>query len=102
MFKADARVRKAAFVIAAGAVPVDVTIRLGRKRYDVHVDAAGVEQVTASMPSGLTYEKEVEGVALWHVRITTRGGFTPIFYDPAAGDARYLGARIKPMLVARP
>ena len=54
--------------------------------------------------SGPYYVKveEVEGVHLWYVTITTRGGFTPIFYGANATDARYLGARIKPMLETRP
>ncbi|HYT69728.1 MAG TPA: hypothetical protein VEL51_25130 [Vicinamibacterales bacterium] len=102
VFKADKSIRKAVFTIAAGPQPVDVTLRLGSKRYDVHVDAASTQQIIASMPQGLIYEKEVEGVHLWLVSITTKGGFTPIFYDEKASDARYLGARIKPMLETRP
>jgi hypothetical protein len=50
------------------------------------------------MPSGLPYEKEVEGARLYNVRIDTKGGFTPIFFDAQPNDARYLGARIKPVL----
>ena len=102
VFKADKPIRKATFVVAAGPVPVDVTIHLHGKRYDVHVDAGGTEQISASMPDGVIYEKEVQGVHLWNVRIITKNGFTPIFYDSNANDARYLGARIKPMLETRP
>jgi len=89
-------------MIAAGPVPVDVTIRLRGRRYDVHVDANGTQQISASMPEGVIFEKEVQGVHLWNVVVTTKGGFTPIFYDPNASDSRYLGARIKPILEARP
>jgi len=62
------------------------------------VDAGGTQQITANMPEGVIYEKEVEGVRVWPVAVTTRGGFTPIFYDPSASDSRYLGVRIRPML----
>jgi hypothetical protein len=102
VFKADKPIRKATFVVAAGPVPVDVTIHLQSKRYDVHVDAGGTQEISASMPEGVIYEKEVQGVHLWNVRIVTKGGFTPIFHDSNADDARYLGARIKPMLETRP
>lgn len=102
VFKANQPIRRAFFTVAAGPVPVDVTIRLGSRRYDVHVQAGETQQITATMPAGLIYEKEVEGVHLWHLSITTRGGFTPIFFDEQAKDARYLGARIKPMLELRP
>lgn len=102
VFKADKPIRKATFVVAAGPVPVDVTIHLHGKRYDVHVDAGGTQEVSASMPEGMIYEKEVQGVHLWNVRIITKGGFTPIFHDSNATDSRYLGVRIKPTLETRP
>lgn len=101
VLKADKPIRKATFIIAAGPVPTDVTVRLGSKGYDVHLEPQSTQQIVASMPEGLIYEKEIEGAHLWYVTITTRGGFTPIFFDPNAKDARYLGARIKPMLEAR-
>jgi hypothetical protein len=102
VFKADKPIRRAVFMIAAGPVPVDVTIRLHGRRQDVHVDANGTQQISASMPGGVIFEKEVEGVHLWNVVVTTNGGFTPIFYDANAKDSRYLGARIKPILETRP
>ena len=55
-----------------------------------------------TMPNGVIFEKEVEGVHLWNVVVTTKGGFTPIFHDPSAKDSRYLGARIRPLLETRP
>jgi hypothetical protein len=102
VFKADKPIRRAGFTVAAGPVPLDVTLRLGSKRYDVHVDPESTAEISASMPPGLIYEKEVQGVHLWHISITTKGGFTPIFYDTQSSDARFLGARIKPMLEMRP
>lgn len=102
VFKANQPIRRAVFMIAAGPVPVDVSIRLGGRRHDVHVEANGTQQISASMPEGLIFEKEVQGVRLWHLAVTTKGGFTPIFFDPKATDSRYLGARIKPLLEARP
>jgi hypothetical protein len=102
VFKANQPIRRAVFMIAAGPVPVDVTIQLGGRRHDVHVEANGTQQIFASMPEGLIFEKEVEGVRLWYLTVTTKGGFTPIFFDDKASDSRYLGARIKPLLEARP
>jgi hypothetical protein len=102
VFKANQPIRRATFTVTAGPVPVDVTVRLGGRRHDLHVAAGDTQQIVTPMPEGLLYEKEVEGVHLWVVTVTTRGGFTPIFYDPSSTDARYLGARIRPMLEARP
>jgi hypothetical protein len=33
--------------------------------------------------------------------IATRGGFTPIFFEEASSDTRYLGVRVRPMLELR-
>ena len=60
------------------------------------------QQISVTMPPGVIYEKEVEGVQLWHVSVSSSSGFTPIFYDASASDARYLGVRVKPMLEVRP
>jgi hypothetical protein len=102
VFKANTAIRRAVFMIAAGPVPVDVTIRLGGRRHDVHLEANGTQQIAVAMPDGVMFEKEVEGGRLWNVVVTTKGGFTPIFHDPNATDSRYLGARIKPILESRP
>ena len=101
VFKANTAIRRAVFMIAAGPVPVDVTIRLGGRRHDVHLEANGTQQIAVAMPDGVMFEKEVEGGRLWNVVVTTKGGFTPIFYDANASDSRYLGARIKPILESR-
>jgi hypothetical protein len=98
VYKADLPIRRAIFQIAAGAVPVDVSIDVAGHETRVHLEPNGTERVTMAMPEGVIYEKERQDVHLWNVRIVTRGGFTPIFVDPQANDARYLGARIKPML----
>jgi hypothetical protein len=102
VFKADQPIRRAVFSLVAGGVPVDVTVRVAGRAQAVHLDAGQTQQIVMAMPPGLPYEKEVEGVHLWNVSVTTRGGFTPIFYDATSRDARYLGVRVTPMLEARP
>ncbi len=102
VFKADKPVRRAIFNLTAGPVPVDVTIKVSGRRQEIHLDAGATQQVALAMPPGLPYEKEVEGVQLWNVSVATRGGFTPVFFDPASSDVRYLGVRVRPMLEVRP
>ena len=102
VLKTDRPIRKATFVMAAGPVPVDVKVTIGRRSQSLHLDAGQTAQVSMTMPSGLRYEKEIQGGLLWNASVTTRGGFTPIFYDSGATDARYLGVRVKPMLEPRP
>lgn len=101
VFKADRPIRRAVFTIAAGPVPVDVTVDVAGRSAEAHLQPSDTQRVNIEMPAGVLYEKEVEGVHLWNVRIYTKGGFTPIFFDEHSSDVRYLGARIKPMLEAR-
>ena len=102
VIKTDRAIRKATFTIAAGPVATDVTIRIGGRRQTVHLEPGQSEQVSMSMPPGLPYEKEIQGGLLWNASVSCTSGFTPIFYDANATDARYLGVRVRPMLDARP
>ncbi|HTM27486.1 MAG TPA: hypothetical protein VL225_19950 [Vicinamibacterales bacterium] len=102
VFKANTPIRRAVFTLTAGPVPVDVRLAVDRRTQSLHLNAGETQQVALAMPPGLPYEKEVEGVQLWNVSVATRGGFTPIFFDPSSSDARYLGVRVRPMLEARP
>jgi len=98
VFKANQPIRRAVFTLTAGPVPADVRIDVAGRGQSIHLDAGTSQQMATVMPPGLPYEKEVAGVQLWKISIVTRGGFTPIFFDAASSDARYLGVRVRPML----
>ena len=102
ILKTDRPIRKVTFLLAAGPEPVDVKLTISGRSQSTHLDAGQTAQISMTMPPGMPYEKEIQGGLLWTASVTTRGGFTPIFYDPAATDARYLGVRVKPMLEPRP
>jgi hypothetical protein len=102
VLKANTAMRRAIFDVAAGPVPASVTIAIGGRRQHLDLAPAQTQRVVFPLRPGLPYEKEVENVQLWTLTITTRGGFVPIFVDPNAADARYLGVRVKPMLETRP
>ena len=99
--KADRPIRRALFTMTAGPVPADVGIAIAGRKQSLHLGPNETQQVTFAMPAGFPYEKEVRQL-LWHTTISTSSGFTPVFYDPASTDARYLGVRVKPVLEARP
>jgi len=102
VIKTNRPIRRAIFTVAAGPVPADVTITISGRRQSLHLDAGQSEQITMEMPPGLVYEKEIQGGLLWKASVSSSSGFTPIFYDPATNDPRFLGVRVKPMLEARP
>jgi hypothetical protein len=98
VFKVGGPMKDAVFTVAAGPVPIDVTIAVDGRSASMHLEPGESTQASVPMPGGLLYEKEVEGARLHTVRIDTTGGFTPIFFDAKSSDVRYLGARLKPML----
>lgn len=102
VLKTDRPIRRAVFTLTAGPIPTDVRVAVGGRSQTLHLAAGATEQVTIAMPPGLPYEKEIQGGLLWTASVSSSTGFTPIFYDPAATDARYLGVRVRPMLDARP
>ena len=101
VFKVGGPLKRAVFTVAAGPVPVVVTISIDGRSSELRLAAGESAQTAIPMPGGLPYEKEVADARLWNVRIHTTGGFTPIFFDTKTSDIRYLGARIKPMLEAK-
>ena len=102
VLKANTAMRRAMFDVAAGPVATSLTIKIGGRTQHLDLAPGQTERVSMALSPGLPYEKEVENVQLWTLTIVTRGGFTPIFFDPTNTDARYLGVRVKPMLETRP
>ena len=102
VIKTNRPIRKATFTIAAGPVAADVKITISGRSQSLHLEPGQSTQVAMAMPPGLPFEKEIQGGMLWIASISCSSGFSPIFYDPGAKDARYLGVRVKPMLEARP
>ena len=101
VFKVNTPVRRVIFTVAAGPVPVEVEVEIEGRTGHVSLQPEESQHIMVDMPGGVMYEKETEGVRVWNVRIVTRGGFTPIFFDGHSSDVRYLGARIKPRLEAK-
>ena len=102
VIKMDRPIRRAIFTVAAGPVPADVTIAVGRRSQSLHLDAGQSQQIALTMPPGFPYEKEIQGGLLWKASVSSSSGFTPMFHDPNAKDVRFLGVRVKPMLEPRP
>jgi hypothetical protein len=99
VFKVGGPMTRAEFTVTSGPVPIDVRISVDGHSTMVHVPAGETTRTSVPMRGGLLYEKEVADVRLHNVRIDTKGGFTPIFFDEKSSDSRYLGGRIMPVLV---
>ena len=101
IIKTDRPIKRAVFTVTAGPVPDDVRVEIAGRTQQFHLDAGQTQEITMAMPAGVPFEKETHAL-VWTASVTCSDGFTPIFYDAASADARYLGVRVQPMLVAQP
>jgi hypothetical protein len=99
VYKVGGPMSAATFEITAGPVPADVRIAVDGQSASAHLNPGERRRLSIPMKGGLPYEKEVQGARLHTVRISTTGGFTPIFFDTNSSDPRYLGVRVRPGLV---
>ena len=101
IIKTDKPIRRATFTLTAGPVATDARVTIRGRGQDVHLAAGESHDLVFTMPPGLPYEKEVQAL-VWNASVSCNTGFTPIFFDPASSDSRYLGVRVKPVLEAGP
>jgi hypothetical protein len=103
LVKTDRPMRRLQFRMLAGAVPTVVRIRLGDAQYEQALPAHGRAALVVDLPPGFPYKHdrppESPVAYIWDVSISSSGGFTPVLVDDQSGDTRYLGVRIKPVLV---
>jgi hypothetical protein len=101
IIKTDKPIRRATFTVTAGPVATDARVNIRGSRQDVHLAPGESRDLVFTMPAGLPYEKEVQAL-VWTASVFSSSGFTPIFFDPASTDSRYLGVRVRPVLEASP
>jgi hypothetical protein len=95
--KTDRPMRRAVFTLTAGPIPTDATIAISGRSQRIHLEAGVSQQVTFALDAGTPYHKETHAL-VWVASVSSSAGFTPIFYDGST-DTRYLGVRVKPILV---
>ena len=95
LIKTDRPMRRAALTLTAGPVATDVRVSIGRRSETLRLRPQESQQITMPLGEGFPYL----GRFVWVASISSSSGFTPLFYDDRSSDARYLGVRVKPVLV---
>lgn len=95
LVKTDKPIRRAALTLTSGPVATDVAVSLGGRSEQVHLGAGESQQVTIALGPGFPYQRRL----VWVGAISSSTGFSPIFHDAASTDSRYLGVRVRPILV---
>jgi len=100
LIKTDRPFRRLQLTLTAGPVPTEATVEVGGRTQVVTLEPGGSHQLTFELGPGFPYKKDrVEPAYVWSVSIASRHGFTPVLFDPASDDNRYLGVRVRPVIV---
>jgi len=94
LIKADKPFRRLSLTLSAGPVPTRVTARVSGRTQEVALGAGRSQQIHFSLGDGYPYE----GRWVWVASVSSSDGFVPLFHEPS-GDSRYLGVRVKPVIV---
>ena len=95
MIKTDRPVKRLVLTLTAGPVATDVTASVAGRTQETSIEAGGSRQITFSMDSGFPYQGRWP---VWVASVSSSHGFVPMFED-GGPDTRYLGVRVKPVLV---
>jgi hypothetical protein len=88
--------RRLALTLTAGPVPARVEATLSGRTQAVALAAGGSQQLSFAMPEGFPYQGHWP---VWVVSVSSSSGFVPVMVEEGSTDTRYLGVRVKPMLV---
>ena len=93
LIKTDRTVRMATMRLEGGPVATDVVVNIGGKTERLHLTPGETQHVSLALGSGFPYM----GRLVWTASVSSSAGFSPVFYGGT--DARYLGVRVRPVLV---
>lgn len=97
LVKTDRPMKRLVLTLTAGPVPTEVRASLGDRDQSVTLQPGEQQQISFNMGAGFPYQGQWP---VWVASVSSSSGFTPIFYDNP-NDARYLGVRVKPVLVEK-
>jgi hypothetical protein len=93
--------RRLTLTFSAGPHPVTVKARVGGRDEEILVPAEDARQITFALDEPFIYMDKEDNKPrfVWSASISASSGFVPSFHSPGSGDHRFLGIRVKPLLV---
>jgi hypothetical protein len=95
LIKTDRPMKRLVLTLSAGPLPTTVRASVAGRQQQITVPAEESQQIAFSLGRGFWYQARAY---VWVVSISSSSGFVPIFYG-APTDTRFLGVRVKPVLV---
>ncbi|MEZ5318600.1 MAG: hypothetical protein R2752_14465 [Vicinamibacterales bacterium] len=104
LIKSDPPFRWTLTTLTAGQVPTVATLRAGGERVDVPLEAGQSATVLIHLPPGFPYKGNRDSpdqppVYVWTMSVSSSTGFFPVPRPDGTRDERYLGVRVKPLMV---
>lgn len=100
LVRTDRPVRWLMLHLRSGPRANEATIEIAGRRTRVGLDAGRSADVAIALPPGFPFKKDrIDPSYVWVVAISSRDGFTPAETGGVATDTRFLGVRVKPMVV---
>jgi hypothetical protein len=96
LIKTDRPMRRLVLTLTAGAAPTTVVANASGRTQRVSLAAGASQQIFFNLDPGFLYQGQWP---VWTVSVSSSAGFVPALAEPNATDTRYLGVRVKPMLV---
>lgn len=93
--------RRLTLTLLAGPLPVIVKARVGGRDQEVLVPAEDSRQITFALDDPFPYMDKDDNKPrfVWSASISASSGFVPAFHNIGDKDVRFLGVRVKPLLI---
>ena len=93
--------RRLTLTLLAGPLPVTVKARVGGRDQEVLVPAEDSRQITFALDDPFPYMDKDDNKPrfVWSASISASSGFVPAFHNIGDKDVRFLGVRVKPLLI---
>jgi hypothetical protein len=96
LVKVDRPFRRLKLVISAGPLATEVEARVAGRSQSISLSAGQSHELQFALPPGYHYEGRA---FVWVASISTSSGFVPLFTETGSDDPRFLGVKVKPMIV---
>ena len=93
--------RQLTLTLRAGPLPVNVKARIGGRDLAILVPAEDTRQITFALDKPFTYMDKDDNTPrfVWSGSIAADTGFVPALNEAKSTDIRFLGIRVKPLLI---
>jgi Dolichyl-phosphate-mannose-protein mannosyltransferase len=95
LIKTDRPMKRLVLTLSAG-VPNDVVVTVAGHSQRLSLAAGASQQLFFSLGQGFPYQGQWP---VWTASVSSSAGFVPALDEPPSTDTRYLGVRVKPVLV---